>query len=270
MIKLAIPFQLNGELNDEIKEFNILFYKSRNSIEDLIDFVQEYDNTRINLEFPEGIHMPTVKSINKVSDKIYIRVAPTDITKAAELKENSYKFFFNQDMKVPTYSCLESFINLGVSDVYIADDLCYNLKNVHDICQENNVQMRLILNQVPSMTLDRGINPKAPIFMPKDMDTINPYFDVFEFECGLPYDWAKFDVLYRAWFINKYWHGQMSEINEDVDMDFHCDAIHPSFTASKINCERRCCKRLSNHCNKCEDFLSLGEVLKKKQIRFTN
>lgn len=81
-------------------------------------------------------------------------------------------------MKVPTYSCLESFINLGVSDVYIADDLCYNLKNVHDICQENNVQMRLILNQVPSMTLDRGINPKAPIFMPKDMDTINPYFDV--------------------------------------------------------------------------------------------
>lgn len=129
-------------------------------------------------------------------------------------------------MKVPTYSCLESFINLGVSDVYIADDLCYNLKNVHDICQENNVQMRLILNQVPSMTLDRGINPKAPIFMPKDMDTINPYFDVFEFECGLPYDWAKFDVLYRAWFVNKYWHGQMSEINEDVDMDFHCDAIH--------------------------------------------
>ena len=62
----------------------------------------------------------------------------------------------------------------------------------------------------------------------------------------------------------------MSEINEDVDMDFHCDAIHPSFTTSKINCERRCCKRLSNHCNKCEDFLSLGEVLKKKQIRFTN
>lgn len=92
MIKLAIPFQLNGELNDEVKEFNILFYKSRNSIEDLIDFVQEYEDTRINLEFPEGIHMPTVKSINKVSDKIYVRVAPTDITKAAELKENSYKF----------------------------------------------------------------------------------------------------------------------------------------------------------------------------------
>ena len=25
MIKLEIPFQLNGELNDEVKEFNILF-----------------------------------------------------------------------------------------------------------------------------------------------------------------------------------------------------------------------------------------------------
>ena len=49
MIKLAIPFQLNGELNEEVKEFNILFYKSRNSIEDLIDFVQEYEDTRINL-----------------------------------------------------------------------------------------------------------------------------------------------------------------------------------------------------------------------------
>jgi len=270
MIKLAIPFQLNGELNDDVKEFNILFYKSRNSIEDLIEFVQEYEDTRINLEFPEGIHMPTVKSINKVSDNIYIKVAPADILKVVELKENNFKFFFNQDMPVSTYTALDAFFRMGVSDVYIADDLCYNLTEVRQMCESHNVQMRLVLNKIPCTTFDRGVNPKSPIYMPKDFELLDGYFDVFEFECGLPYDWAKFDVLYRAWFINHYWHGQMSEINEDVDQNFHCDAIHPDFTRNKLNCERRCCKRVSNNCRKCEDFLELGEVLKAKRIRFTN
>ena len=96
--KLAIPFHLNNEINDDVKEFNILFYKNKNNIEKLIDFIQEYEDKRINIEFPEGIHMPTLKSVNKISDNVYCRMNPVDVVKLEELKKNNIKFFFNSTM----------------------------------------------------------------------------------------------------------------------------------------------------------------------------
>lgn len=268
LIKLAIPFHLNQSQNDDVKEFNILFYKTKNRIEDLIEFIQEYENTRINIQFPDGVHLATLKSINKVSNNIYCRVRASDMIMIPELKENNIKFFFDSDISAYNYSTLAAYINYGVSDVYITDDLCYDLKNVNKICAENNVQMRLILNHIPSTTFDSGTNPRSPIFMPKDMDILNQYFDVFEFDCGNPYDWAKFDVLYRTWFENKYWHGQLNEINEDVAQDFNCDSIYPDFTKFKINCQRRCDRRVTNHCTKCESFIEIGKTLQQKNVRY--
>lgn len=268
--KLAIPFHLNNEINDDVKEFNILFYKNKNNIEKLIDFIQEYEDKRINIEFPEGIHMPTLKSVNKISDNVYCRMNPVDVVKLEELKKNNIKFFFNSTMLAYNYTTLASLIRLGVSDVYIADDLCYNMSDVKAICEQHNIQTRLILNHIPATSLDAGMDPRSPIFMPKDLDNIDKYFDVFEFDCGTPYDWTKFEVLRRVWFDKKDWHGQLGEINDDIEQDFHCDVIYPDFIDIKLNCGRRCDKRVSNPCRKCESVIEIGEILKKKNVRFVS
>jgi hypothetical protein len=271
-VKIAIPYlhDINFELNDEAKEFNILFYKSKNKLEKLIDFVEAYPETRINIKFPEGLHMSTLIAISKITDNVYVRLKASDINNVKELKENGIKFFFDSDCPAYNYATLDCFIKLGVTDVYLADDLCYNLSDVETYIHDKDVQMRLVLNRVPSTTIDRGFNPCSPIYMPKDFEKLNQYFDVFEFDCGEPYDWAKFDVLYRAWFEKQRWHGQMSEINKDVTRDFHCDAIYPDYTEFKFNCERRCNKRVTNHCRKCEQWLEIGSSLQEKNIRFLN
>jgi hypothetical protein len=269
-VKIAIPYKhdINFSLNDKVKEFNILFFKSKNKLEKLIDFIDAYPETRINIKFPEGIHIATLNAVNKITDNVYVRLRAQDIPEVEELKKNNIKFFFDADCPAYNYSTLDSFINLGVTDVYLADDLCYNMSDISEYIHEKNIQLRLVLNRIPSTTLDRGINVRSSIYMPKDFEKLNKYYDVFEFECGEPCDWVKFDVLYRAWFERQYWHGQMSEINDDVFQDFHCDAIYPDFTEFKLNCERRCGKRLANPCRKCEQWLAIGETLKKKNVRF--
>lgn len=269
-VKIAIPYQhdINFEMNNKAKEFNLLFYKSRNKLEDLIAFINEYPDTRINIQFPEGVHIPTLKTISNVSDNVYVRLKASDMMNMKEINKNKIKFFFDSDCPAYNYTVLDSFIKMGVSDVYIADDLCYNMSDVETYVHDKGIQLRLILNHIPSTAIDRGINQRSPVYMPKDMDKLDKYYDVFEFDCGEPYDWAKFDVLYRSWFENKYWHGEIYEINNDVDQKFHCDSLYPEFTDFKLNCGRRCNIRVTNHCKKCEQFIKLGETLKKKKIRF--
>lgn len=268
-LPLAVPFKMNNdEYNDDVKEFNILFFKSRNRLEDLIEFVQEYEDTRVNIRFPEGVHIPTLKSITKVSDKIHVRLTAADIPIVQELRNQDIKFFFDETMPVYNYSNLAAFIELGVSDIYPADDLCHNLSEVSVFCRERDVHMRLVLNRIPATTFNKGVDPKSPIFRPQNIDVLQDFFDVFELDCGEPYDWAKCDVLRRAWFGRKHWHGELSEINEDLNMRWNNDAVMPNFDYFKMTCGRRCDQRNSNHCRKCEQVLEISDEFMKMGIGF--
>lgn len=267
--QLAIPFHYpNDEANSVATEFNILFFQSRNRVEDLIEFVQEYKDKRINISFPEGIHMPTLKSIYAVSDNVYVRLKATDMMMLPEIQEKDFKFFFDATMSANNYTNLDAFIRLGISDIYFADDLAYNLPELSKYCHSKNVKLRLILNKIPATSFDKGINPRSPIFRPQDIDLINKYVDTYEFDCGEPYDWAKFNVLYRTWFERKSWHGQLSEINDDIHMSFHNDTIYPNLTDYKITCGRKCNQRTGTYCKKCNQWLEIGEIFEDKRIKF--
>lgn len=265
-ISLAIPFKLNHELNSVVQEFNIRFDKNKNSLEKLIDFVQEYPDKRINISFPAGVHVQTLSTLNKIHDNIFVRLTENDLQCISELKEKECRFFFDVSLSVTNYTNLDAYIKIGVSDIYIADDLCYQLKDVSRYCHSHNVKIRLVLNRIPATSFDKGINYCSPIYRPQDIDLLNLYFDTFEFECGDPYDWAKFDVLYRAWFERKNWNGELSEINDDLEMLFPNNSIVPDFTNYKINCGRRCCQRITSPCRKCQQFIEIAMALKENSI----
>lgn len=269
--QLAVPYHYNNDdTNSMAAEFNILFFQSRNRVEDLIEFVQEYKEKRINIEFTEGVHIPTLNSICAVSDNIYVRLKASDLMILPEIQEKGFKFFFDASMSVNNYTNLDAFIRLGVSDIYFVDDLAYNLNAVSDYCHSKGVKLRLILNQIPATSFDKGINPRSPIFRPQDIDLINKYVDTYEFNCGNPYDWAKFEVLYRAWFERKHWHGELSEINDDIHMSFHNDTIYPNLTEYKIVCGRKCNQRIGAYCKKCNQWVDIGNIFKEKRIKFVD
>lgn len=74
-------------------------------------------------------------------------------------------------------------LKLNVSDIYIYDALCYQMPIVKDKCNKQNIQIRLVLNKIPTNQPNAGQDYRAPIFTPRDMDTLENFIDVAEFDC---------------------------------------------------------------------------------------
>lgn len=263
---IAIPFKRFDNLEGKIKEYNIKFRTDDSSLDDLIDFISlDYIN-RVNIQFSDKINIKVVNTVNKIKNCVYVRVLPEQWPQISELQENEVKFFLDSSMPVSSYSQLAEAMDMGVSDIYIADDLTYNLKDVRYICESNCVQLRTILNRIPMTTLNKGKDVKSTIYRPQDIDYIEQYYDVFEFDCGDPYNWNVFDVLFKAFFINKNWYGNLAEINPDIQFHFPNEQVLNYYTYYKTNCERVCDKRKSNPCKKCEQFMNIGKILREKGI----
>lgn len=270
-MKLAIPFKLNNEKNDKLaSEFNIKFTRN-NSIQKLIVFLKKYKDYRINIEFEGKLDKGVLLAAVAVHNNVAARLKSIDAHNKAdlqELKDQGVKYFFDfYEMAAYNRTALGNLIDLGVSDVYIMDDLCYNLKEVKERCLQENIQVRLILNRIPSTSLDKELNPKAPLFFPQLFVALDKWIDVAEFDCGKPYNWRQHEVLYRVWFEKHYWLGQLSEINSDVQFDFPVGSVIPQILAHKLNCNRRCeVQTKHRECSRCSLGLDLATTFRDKNF----
>lgn len=259
---LTTPFKLyNDKWDEKVQEFNIEFDIRKNKIEKLVEFAETYSTHRINIKF-ETIP-PGLNAVLKLCPNIYIRLVDMYQYQAiVELEYAKGRFFF--DFHVPNLALFGTLIELGVSDIYLADDLWYSLKDVKEYCLEHNVRIRAILNKIPTISFDKGYNLKHIIFMPQHFNLWNQYIDVAEFDCGTPYDWKKFETLYKIWFIDKDWDGGLQQINNDLKIAIPNQALLYDFIAYKIQCGLKCNKQKNTYCNKCEKNIRLGQLFYEK------
>lgn len=265
-LKLAIPFHLDYQLNDRVQEFNVLFDCKVNRLGKMLEFLEVYSDAQINISF-KNWDSSIAYSILKTAENVGVVLSVEQLKYAAELKEKRYKFYLDRDMGAYNYESLDFLINLGVSDVYILDDLWFTLPNTHEICENNGVKIRLVLNRIPSTTPNRGVNPKAPIFIPNMFQYLNQFVDMFEFDLGKTPNWNYCDVLYKYWFNNKQWLGQLYEINEDVQFDLPASSMFPDLARYKLTCGKRCISHPDNTCNKCNQYLDIAKLFRDKNIR---
>lgn len=167
----------------------------------LIDFCELYPNKRINILFKNDIDFEILNVINKIHNSLYVRIINQQIPLIKKLQEENIKFFFDETLPCSSLGLLDYMLKLGVTDIYIYDTLCYLMPSVKKRCEEAGVQIRLVLNKIPAFQLDAGSDYRAPIFTPRDMEILEQYIDVAEFDCFKEngfYDWHKFNVLYNA------------------------------------------------------------------------
>lgn len=79
--------------------------------------------------------------------------------------------------------------------------MCYNLKRVRQACDHYDVELRWVLDVIPSFLPDKGSNVRSPLMLPECIDELSKYVDVYEF--AKSHSWARLDVLYKIWFIKK-------------------------------------------------------------------
>ena len=282
-MKLATPFQLHCKYEDVIDEWNINYdpYKytktdklnqaadkkeeSQMLFDKLISFVEEYPHKRINISITDtDIPINHLITLNKIHDNIYVKLSIYQAYYAEKLKEKEIKFFFDNTIPVSTFTLLDELIKIGVTDVYIADDLCYRLDDVSKRCKKDNIQIRLILNRIPATTPRADVDIHSPIFTPRHFEALDEYIDVAEFDCHYDnesdaYNWSVFNVLYKSWFIKHDWYNDLREINKDLAIFYPVRQEMPLFIERKMNCGRRCA--YDDMCHKCETIIELAELL---------
>lgn len=259
---VAIPFKLNYKLNSEVQEFNLKFHPDVNSFDTLIEFVQEYADKQVNIEYRNGIDTKTAAALAKVGENVRFRLRAEDITKVNKLVERKCKFFFDSSMAASSWMELYRFIDTyHVTDVYIADDLCYEMDKVHEYCTAKGVRVRLIVNRAPLTQPIGKETYKAPLYRPQDMDTLSKWIDVIEFDCGSPYDFDMLKVLYKVYIKKKFWYGQLGEINPDFkDFDMPCPGLVWMLADKRSTCGLRCMK--GGKCKTCRMLVTTAQDLR--------
>ena len=271
ILPISVPYKYNNDIyNNRVKEFTISYDITRNNMDDLIVFLNTYPDTRINIDFGTNIDYSLLKIVNQLHKQIYVKLNVQDLNTVNKLKNLNVKFYFSMLYPVNTWTHLSELLELGVSDIYFVDDLCYNMSELSDVCHNHNVQLRLVLNHIPMTTLDKGTNPCSPFWRPQDIQELQKYVDVFEFDCGDPYDWTKFDVLCRRWFLldHPHWDLELSEINSDVKLSNIDAGYNPAHAAYKMNCGLKCKRKTKNPCHKCDSWLEISKKLKDKGAIF--
>lgn len=256
-MKVAAPYTHDWNYQELPDEFNII-YSDTSTTEKLLNFCELFPDRRINVTFQDvEINYSALRVAKKVNQNVAVVLPIEKMSEVDELTENDIQFFFSTPCS--SFSLLDAMVGVGVSDIYIYDELCYWMKDVRRVCDLTNIQIRMVVNTIPSNSPFKGILAREPIYSPRDFFVLEKYIDVFEFDCGRPYEWGKFDVYYRAWLQEHDWWGDLAEINIDLDFDYPIKSQIPNIAERKVNCHRVCSKGTA--CHSCDDMVDIAKSL---------
>lgn len=171
--------------------------------------------------------------------------------------ENKIPFYYSN--RVNDWDTLIGYITAGVSDVYITDDLGFELDQVSAIVHAAAAQVRVYPNIAQSKYYKtKGI--KKFFIRPEDVHTYEKYVDVMEFFCGID----KFNVLYEIYKEQKAWLGDLSELILELDTPIDSRCIVSYFSERRVKCRKNCMR--GRGCNLCDSIVELAQTLSKNDI----
>lgn len=259
------------ELIDAADEFDIAVNDSHKGyFEKLVTFCKTYPEKRVNIHWKSrlGVDPSDAKKLSSEVDNAYFCLNLVDLPKTEAFRENGVKFYFCQELSASNFSRLKSLIEFGATDVYINDDLCYNLDIVSAYCRERGVRIRWVLNRVQN-TLVCGKQYTVAFIRPNNMQDYSKYIDVGEFDCGSPenYDFKTAKVYYRCWYKKHDWFGNLQEIIHSLPFELYNAALPHGAFSRKQNCRLKCVSE-NSPCNRCQLECELSTGLAMKNIRF--
>ncbi len=170
------------------------------------------------------------------------------------LDEECISFFFAEGAS--DWDTLTGMLNLGVSDIYVINELGFYLDAVKLKCKKVNV--RVYPNIAQSSTELYIDNFKKFYIRPEDVVVYEDCVDIMEFFGPL----NKQAILYNI-YTKEAWNGDLNDLI--IGLHFHIDSrtIVPYFGKVRTSCEKRC---VLGRCDLCENVKSLSETLERKEL----
>lgn len=258
-MKYCLNYSKDLKNLDKADEINI---KSSQNNEDLLNFLISHKDKRINLCVDDNIetfNLDLIKSIKKENPElsIYIRLNTHDEDIIRQVKEAGLPFYLLEGANC--WDVLNGLIKLGVSDIFVVEDLGFELGVVRNLTKKHNIAVRVYPNVAQSQWEETD-GLKKFFIRPEDVDDFEGYVDTFEFYKSF----GREDTLYKIYKENKYWFGPLNQMIIGLNSDMDSRFLLPDFSRHRMNCGKRCCKGIP--CTICENMLITGKLLKDRDL----
>lgn len=254
-MKYCVDYSKGLPIAKEIDELVITFNPGDKS---LVDFIELHKEQRIIIFIENNLFLTKenfelFKSLYELYKNIVIKFTHYQEDMIEEILQYNFPFFFGD--RVNNWDTLIGLISLGVSDVYVVEELCFEIDKVAEVAHSEGVNIRVFPNVAQSAWKDSDGITKFFI-RPEDVYLYEPYVDVLEFFNSKKRE----NTLYKIYAIEKKWFGQLNELiiglNDDIDSRY----ILPEFALHRIFCGKKCIK--TGKCRICHKIKTLSHTLK--------
>lgn len=249
-------FTEHAKYINDADEWTIVFNEKDDT---LLEFLDMHLNKRINLVISDIKYLSFCKELTKKYQNVYIKFSQIPI-ELLEQENLDFKFFI--DILVSSLDTIQQLIQLKVTDIYIVEELGFDLKNISAYIHEQGISVRVFPNVAQSQWKNLPALKKFFI-RPEDLDSYNNLIDTIEF-----WDADKqIDVYFEVYKIKKRWFGPLNEIIKSFNSDIDNKFIIPKFAEMRIRCNKICLK--GGKCSRCEQIENLANTLKNSNLIVT-
>lgn len=258
-------------------------YSNKINIDDFDEIIIRFEDNDIALtEFlTEHAHQQVVVQINNMSEfseqeqwrllnAVYeqhknLAVCLYNLHKFAEFNAEELRAIAQLNVPwfsgnlISTFDQLNYMLTIGASQVYIVEDLGFDLRRAKRVCSSRGAQIRVFPN-VAQASVHQTPALKKFFIRPEDLQLYSDCIDIVEF-------WGPTDrqAILRRIYEKGRWPGDLSDLILDFDLSIDSNRILNQFGEVRKSCGRKCMK--GDSCSICEKISSVAQKLKAAHIQ---
>lgn len=273
-MKYCVPYLKKFKYKDKVDEFmvdctegrNLSIFKQLSSDKSKFQPHQRFNLMFDVKDFDEKKDIKQAIALKQSKPEVNFSIVFKDFSKGyinvyEELKANEIPYFFLTRVKSKDEFC--GLIEMGVSDIYIVEEMGFILNLLGPLAHAAGVSIRVFANICQSSWYNT--TPEKSFFIrPEGVPVYTPYVDVIEF-FG---DNNVQEVMYKAYAIDKKWFGNLREIIIGLDKDIDSRSLPASFELKRIRCGKQCV--IGGKCSMCDRWVELSKTYSEKGFYFIN
>lgn len=165
------------------------------------------------------------------------------------MSENQILHYYKE--YITTWDQFQGFLNLNITDIFISDDLAFDLKVISFHAKKRNIKIRCFCNFCSS-SWDKTPSLKKFFIRPEDLRFYGKYIDTFEFYIN---NKNNINTLYEIYAKGQRWFGLLKEIIINYEGDEDNRFIISPFGEKRLNCRKRCMREIEPTCHICDRII---------------
>lgn len=266
-MKYCVSYSNKSHILDKVDEILIRYDKNK-ILELFTQFIPEHQNQRVIIEIRDSTiengesiidKIKKIITIHKENPNLQFDLCISNYNKEILdlLKDTDLKYFFQ--IHANNWDRFIGLINANVSDIYITENLAFELNKVAEIAHSKGIKIRVYPN-VAQTSWDDLDDIYKFFIRPEDIETYEDYVDICEF-----YGLAKeIDTFYKIYAEDKKWFGDLKEIIIGLNNSLDSRYIIPRFALHRVKCGKKCLK--GSTCQVCNRILELSKSLKEAKL----